>query len=335
VIHQLIEGNWTYEKEGILDETHLRFFTFKEIEKMFSQAGYSIQKVEEILDPQYEKISLNKTTAINFGRTQIKDLLPEEIKRFFVFQYQVIAEPINVNKNEETDMFQHGETLFKIDNLLLEASKTAELGDYEIALKLYDEIIKISPDNVEALIGMGNSYMKLQIPDKAETFFDLACLKEPNNFKAWLNLGLLALHKNDIKKADISFNKSLENNPDNYKALCGLGMLRMNRDDLDGAVDYFCQSLDANSDNISACKFLLEISYKLEKFEKIGIYLNQYMEIHPANVNMRFALAGVQYKLGKLEDSIKNLECILVMDPEHESALKMIESVKSDLVFSK
>ena len=49
VIHQLIEGNWTYEKEGILDETHLRFFTYKEIEKIFSQAGYSIQKVEEVL----------------------------------------------------------------------------------------------------------------------------------------------------------------------------------------------------------------------------------------------------------------------------------------------
>ena len=335
VIHQLIEGNWTYEKEGILDETHLRFFTYKEIEKIFSQAGYSIQKVEEVLDPQYEKFSLNNTTALNFGRTQIKDLSPEEIKRFFVFQYQVIAEPINVNKNEENDMFQHGETFFEIDNLLLEASKTAELGEHEIALKLYDEIIEISPDNVEALIGIGNCYMRLQLPDKAETFFELACLKEPENSKAWLSLGLLSLHKNDIKKADISFNKSLENNPDNYKALCGLGMLRMNRDDLDGAVDYFCQSLDANPDNISACKFLLEISYKLEKFEKIEIYLNKYMEIHPANVNMRFALAGVQYKLSKLEDSIKNLECILVLDPEHESALKMIKSVKSDLVFSK
>ena len=331
----MIEGNWTYEKEGILDETHLRFFTYKEIEKIFSQAGYSIQKVEEVLDPQYDKFSLNNNTDLNFGRTQIKDLSPEEIKRFFVFQYLVIAEPINVNKNEENDMFQHGEALFKIDNLLLEASKTAELGEHEAALKIYDEIIKVSPDNVAALIGMGNSFMKLQLPDKAETFFELACLKEPENSKAWLGLGLLSLHKNDIKKADISFNKSLKNNPDNYKALCGLGMLRMNRDDLDGAVDYFCQSLDANPDNISACKFLLEISYKLEKFEKIEIYLNKYMEIHPANVNMRFALAGVQYKLSKLEDSIKNLECILVLDPEHESALKMIKSVKSDLVFSK
>ena len=109
----------------------------------------------------------------------------------------------------------------------------------------------------------------------------------------------------------------------------------MNKDDIDGAEDYFCRSLDANPDNISACKSLLEISYKSEKFEKIEIYLDKYMEIHPANVNMRFAMAGVQYKLGRLEDAIKNLECILVLDSKYEPALKMIESVKSDLVVSK
>ena len=37
VIHNLIEGNWTYEKEGILDETHLRFYTYKEIIKLLEQ----------------------------------------------------------------------------------------------------------------------------------------------------------------------------------------------------------------------------------------------------------------------------------------------------------
>jgi len=46
-------------------------------------------------------------------------------------------------------------------------------------------------------------------------------------------------------------------------------------------------------------------------------------------------MAGVQYKLGRLEDAIKNLECILVLDSKYEPALKMIESVKSDLVVSK
>ena len=335
VIHQLIEGNWTYEKEGILDETHLRFFTYKEIEKMFVKAGYGIHAVEEVMDPQYEKISLNNTSALNFGRTQIKDLSQEEIKRFFVFQYLISAKPINVNENEVNGMSQRGETLFKIDSILLEASKASDTGEHETARKLYEEVIQLSPGNAQAMIGMGNTYMKLQLPEKAESYFELVCLKDPNNSKAWQGLGLLALHKSDIKKADISFNKSLESDPENDKALCGLGMLRINREDLEGAVEYFCRALEVNPDNISAYKFLLEISYKLERFEEIEKYLSQFMELHPGNINMLFALAGVQYKLGKLEESITNLECILALDPQHESGLKLLDTAKSDLVPSK
>ena len=335
VIHKLIEGNWTYEKEGILDETHLRFFTYKEIVKLFKEAGYSIQVVEEVLDPQYENFSSSNSTTLNFGRTQIKDLTPEEIKKFFVFQYKVVATPININRNEVNNMFDSEETLSQIDQLLHEAAEVEDSGDLEIALKLYDEITKMSPENAKAQIGMGDCYMKLHLPDNAEACFDQACLVDPKNSKSWLRLGLLALHKNDNKKADICFNKCLDNDPNNDRALCGLGMVRVNRNDLDGAVDYFCKSLDSNPENLSACKYLLEISYKLEQFGEIEVYLNKFMELHPANLNMRIGLAGIQYKRGKLEDAINNLEYILALDPEHESAREMLESVKSDVVLSK
>ena len=335
VIHKLIEGNWTYEKEGILDETHLRFFTYKEIVKLFNQAGYSIEAVEEVLDPQYEKLSSMNSTAINFGRTQIKDLTPEEIKRFFVFQYKIVVSPTNVNRNKVDNMSDNGEIVSQIDQLMLEASEVADSGDLESALKLYDEIVRMSPGNAKALVGKGDCYMKLQLPDNAETCFDQACLIEPDYSKGWLRLGLLALHKTDNKKADICFNKCLENDSGNDRAYCGLGMVRINRNDLDGAVDYLCMSLDLNPENLSACKFLLEISYKLEQFGEIEIYLNKFMELHPANLNMRFGLAGIQYKRGKLEDSLKNLEYILALDPEHDSAREMLDSVRSDVVLSK
>ncbi|MBT3668310.1 MAG: tetratricopeptide repeat protein [Opitutae bacterium] len=232
-------------------------------------------------------------------------------------------------------MSDNRETISQIDQLMLEASEVADSGDLEIALKLYDEIVRMSPGNAKALVGKGDCYMKLQLPDNAETCFDQACLIEPDYSKGWLRLGLLALHKTDNKKADICFNKCLENDSDNDRAYCGLGMVRINRNDLDGAVDYFCKSLDLNPENLSACKFLLEISYKLEQFGEIEIYLNKFMELHPANLNMRFGLAGIQYKRGKLEDSLKNLEYILALDPEHDSAREMLDSVRSDVVLSK
>ncbi|WP_394525339.1 methyltransferase domain-containing protein [Lacrimispora sp. JR3] len=42
VLGDLLNGKFTYQDSGILDRTHLRFFTKEEIEKMFSRAGYEI-----------------------------------------------------------------------------------------------------------------------------------------------------------------------------------------------------------------------------------------------------------------------------------------------------
>lgn len=42
VVSDLIKGNWDYRSEGILDRTHLRFFTRKSTEELFWNAGFSI-----------------------------------------------------------------------------------------------------------------------------------------------------------------------------------------------------------------------------------------------------------------------------------------------------
>ena len=41
----LFQGRWTYSDSGILDKTHLRFFTRKEIESLFNQAGLKIEMI--------------------------------------------------------------------------------------------------------------------------------------------------------------------------------------------------------------------------------------------------------------------------------------------------
>ncbi|SHJ04478.1 glycosyltransferase [Propionispora hippei] len=42
VLRNLLQGFWSYEEAGILDKTHLRFFTIYEIEKMFQSTGYKM-----------------------------------------------------------------------------------------------------------------------------------------------------------------------------------------------------------------------------------------------------------------------------------------------------
>jgi 2-polyprenyl-3-methyl-5-hydroxy-6-metoxy-1,4-benzoquinol methylase len=44
VIRGLVLGRWRYRERGLMDLGHLRFFTWREIEKLFAQAGLEIVK---------------------------------------------------------------------------------------------------------------------------------------------------------------------------------------------------------------------------------------------------------------------------------------------------
>jgi len=44
----LISGEWNYKDHGVLDKTHLRFFTKKSIEQMFRILKYDIERLEGI-----------------------------------------------------------------------------------------------------------------------------------------------------------------------------------------------------------------------------------------------------------------------------------------------
>ncbi len=49
-IRRMIRGQWLYTDEGLLDRTHLRFFTFQTIEEMFARNGMAIEAVFKKVD---------------------------------------------------------------------------------------------------------------------------------------------------------------------------------------------------------------------------------------------------------------------------------------------
>ena len=59
VIRNLLNGDFTYTDTGLLNRTHIHFFTFNEIKRMFSRAGFVLDEVnkssiqQEFEDSQY------------------------------------------------------------------------------------------------------------------------------------------------------------------------------------------------------------------------------------------------------------------------------------------
>ena len=64
VIKPLLGGYWTYENAGILDRTHLKFFTYQEILLMFERTGYRVSEIRATTIPLSEEdLQLAKTLA--------------------------------------------------------------------------------------------------------------------------------------------------------------------------------------------------------------------------------------------------------------------------------
>jgi len=92
VLSSLIEGNWTYEPSGLLDQTHIRFFTRFEIERLYYRAGFEIDDCQMVLGEGHDEwVKNGRPDQVRVGRMDIVGMPPEEVEEFFVYQYLVEA----------------------------------------------------------------------------------------------------------------------------------------------------------------------------------------------------------------------------------------------------
>ena len=82
VVAGLLRGRWEYQDRGLLDRTHLRFFTRRSIAALFAQVGLVIERWEHNYrlresDRRYARL------ACGLARGPLRDLL--------TFQYLVVA----------------------------------------------------------------------------------------------------------------------------------------------------------------------------------------------------------------------------------------------------
>jgi glycosyltransferase involved in cell wall biosynthesis/tetratricopeptide (TPR) repeat protein/2-polyprenyl-3-methyl-5-hydroxy-6-metoxy-1,4-benzoquinol methylase len=317
LINHLVDGNWTYQKEGILDETHLRFFTFKEIEKLFARAGFEIGQVEETLDPQFKELKQGSRTALSIGRMTIKDLTPEEVRRFFVFQYKISArlKVENVQRPEE---------------LLAKAKQLEKENNFKSAILVYQQLQGQVPEHADAICGEANCCMHLQDAKRAGVLYEKALSIQPENIPARMGMSSIELQKGNWGTAIEGFFQVLETQQKNDKAWAGLGIAFRQKNMKPQAMDCFIHSLDANVENSLALTNLMELSYEEKKFAECEKVLEKYLKLHPAKLDMLFGLAGIQYKMDKLDEANSALDKILLFDPGHKDALDLRAQVEKE-----
>lgn len=169
VISDLLNGNFTYTDAGILDRTHVRFFTLEEIKKMMVQTGYfklQVYTVDIPIRPQ----------SLTFDLSGI--VRPEIYEQFNVYQYLVSASKHTLDKecaivptlrqvpqqivdllkgyetNDVLTYIVHAEVGDKTELLNIIGTAHFECSDYTRVLPYYELAIKFNEEHSDVLFNL-------------------------------------------------------------------------------------------------------------------------------------------------------------------------------------
>lgn len=95
LLNELANGRFPYAPVGLLDITHIRFFTRAEIGKLFHETGYVIESWARTADGRLMNLALpDGATTVATEKLILKDVTPEEFEDLKCLQFVVRARPV-------------------------------------------------------------------------------------------------------------------------------------------------------------------------------------------------------------------------------------------------
>ena len=91
-----MNGFWTYGNQGLLDATHIRFFTMIEIGRMFTGSGYLIDQLISSCDADMPSGG-TWPRDLTLGKVTLHGVTLEDLQQLYTFQYLVRARRQSAN----------------------------------------------------------------------------------------------------------------------------------------------------------------------------------------------------------------------------------------------
>lgn len=141
ILMQLLKNDFTYQAEGILDRTHIKFFTSKSFEKLVKKVGLKIKKYDfTYMTPEYEKLSYNNYKEFSLLEREI--LLKHKNGHFFQNIFVLSKDNIQEQKLVEIDSYNYDKILIILDEEITYERDVFELKG-EVKFNILKNVKKI------------------------------------------------------------------------------------------------------------------------------------------------------------------------------------------------
>jgi tetratricopeptide (TPR) repeat protein len=159
-----------------------------------------------------------------------------------------------MNSNEITKKIQEGQARL-------------ESQEFQKAIVLFDEVLKIDPDNEDAFYFKGNAQLNLGYFDDAIKNFDHALELNPDDLDAHNDRGVAYLSLGEFKKAMGCFDDALKINSNAINPLLNKGFIFIELQQFENAIQSFDTVLKLEHEHTSAFFNKGDALYKLNNFK--------------------------------------------------------------------
>ncbi|RHZ64104.1 hypothetical protein Glove_326g81 [Diversispora epigaea] len=198
-----------------------------------------------------------------------------------------------------------------------------KLEKYNEALIDFNNLLEKEPNNYLALGLRGETYLLLENYNEALTDFNNLLEKDPNNYRALELRGKTYLMLKKYNEALIDFNKLLELEPNSALALRLRGDTYLFSEKYNEALMDFNKSLELEPNNTFALELRGETYLKLKNYHEALTDFNNLLEKEPNN-SRASELRGETYLLSeKYNEALTDFNNLLENEPNNSRALEL------------
>ncbi len=181
----------------------------------------------------------------------------------------------------------------------------------------YEKAMSYSLDFPHAAHNLGNLYVRLGDPKRAEAFYRSAIEIDDLFFPAKANLAVLLSSQGKNREAEALLREILEAYPDMPDVSYSLGLLLAETGRREEALPCLQRAAEGMKDSSRAWYNLGLLQQQLGRIEDAGESLNRALEAEPRNLDFLYALADFHARRGDLRKALELAERMIAEDPDN------------------
>ena len=209
---------------------------------------------------------------------------------------------------------------------------------YHDAKNIFDQLLKLNPDDVAILFNRGTAYANLGKYKEALADFNRYLELKPDNPAALSNRGGVYKYLGMYKEALADFNRSLKLKPDDATALANRGGVNVDLKKYDEAFVDLNRALELTPDKYVALVNRGILYTALRKYDEALVDFNRSLELNPDNPEIFYNLACLFSLWGKIDEALAYLGKAIALNEKSREKAKTdtdFDNIRDDPRFKK